>query len=508
MVLIGCLGTADEDGDGWPADQDCDDSDPSLGAAAIWYADADQDGVGGDVSVAACEQPDLFVAETGDCDDTEPAAAPGLSEVCGDGIDNDCVDGDVDCVRLDGVISVADAWVEVQGEVTGETCGRAVATGRDGAWFSCTRGAEGAGRVAWLDADEPAGVRAVSDGVVLDSVGDGGQAGRDLAVGDADGDGIEDLLAGAYGIATAALHLGPHDFGGALADGHGLVVGAEGAETGRGVLLLDLDLDGVDDVLVGQPLGPGDVAVFWGPLAGEQDVVDADVWLAGDVDDAAAGTALASAGDADGDGLVDLLVGASLDSTGANQAGSASLVLSPPVSGSLADASARWNGTSSFHKVGFAVAGGDLDRDGYSDVVLGAYGDGLVGYYGGAVYIDLGPHEGTRDVVESDWTILPSSDAWFVGCSVDVADLDGNGWLDVVIGGFGHAEYTGAAWVVYGPVTGGTAVLNADAQLEGLTPEDAAGFAAEAMGAGVLVGAYEADGTQAETGAVYWMLPE
>ncbi len=508
LLMAACGGAVDADGDGVTSEQDCDDTDPALGEAVRWYADADGDGVGGDVSITACAQPANFVAETGDCDDTEPKAAPGRDEVCGDGLDNDCLGGDEDCARLDGVISVGEAWLELQGDVSGETCGRAVAAGEDGAWIGCTRGAENAGRVAWLSATEPAGTRSVSDGVVLESLGTGGQAGRDLAVGDADGDGVEDVLIGAYGIATVALHLGPHGASGLLTDGHALLTGAQDSEAGRGVLLHDLDHDGVDEVIVGQPAGPGHVALFWGPVQGNIAVEEADVWLAGQVDGAAAGTALASSGDADGDGLDDLLIGASRDSTGGTQAGSAALVLSPPTSISLADAQASWTGTDPYHAVGYALAGGDLDGDGYSDAVMGAYGDSLVGYYGGAVYVALGPHRGDHDIDTSDWSVLPSADSWFVGISVDVADLDGNGSLDLIIGGQGHSDYAGAAWVLYGPLTGGVAVLNADAQLEGLTPEDSAGFAVAGFGAGVLIGAYEADGTTSETGAAYWMLPE
>ncbi len=498
----------DADEDGITEDLDCDDADPDIGLPLTWYVDADGDGWGGETTTESCAEPSDFVAVSGDCDDTAPTVFPEAPELCEDGLDNDCSGGDETCHRLTGNLSVAGAWLEIQGEVTGESCGRAVATGADGAWLSCTRGADNAGRVAWIPLDTPPGVRTVSQGVVLAGEGDDGQAGRDLAVGDANGDGVEDVLVGAYGIATAALHLGPHVTSGLLAAGHALVVGADGDETGRGVLLLDLDLDGVDEVVVGQPAGAGEIGVYWGPVNGELEFQEADAWIVGEAEDAAAGTALASAGDADGDGLADLLIGASRDSTAHTHGGSVSLVLGPPSDGSLSDAHARWNGTDAYHNVGSAIASGDLDGDGNSDAVLGAHGDGLIGYYGGAVYVDLGPTTGIQDITESDWSLLPSDGAWFLGISVHTADLDGNGDLDLVVGGHGHRDYAGATWVIYGPITGGVAVLNADAQLQGLDAEDGAGFAAEAYGDGVFLGAYQADGAAPESGAVYWMRPE
>ena len=75
-------------------DNDCDDDidEDDATDAATWYADGDEDGYGvDDDTVTACDQPEGYAAEGGDCDDEEEDAFPGNTEVCDD-IDNDCDD--------------------------------------------------------------------------------------------------------------------------------------------------------------------------------------------------------------------------------------------------------------------------------------------------------------------------------------------------------------------------------------------------------------------------------
>ncbi len=60
-----------------------------------WFADVDNDGFGTDITTTTtCERPAGFVAQSGDCDDENPARNPGLAEIC-DRSDNNC-NGQID----------------------------------------------------------------------------------------------------------------------------------------------------------------------------------------------------------------------------------------------------------------------------------------------------------------------------------------------------------------------------------------------------------------------------
>jgi len=94
---------SDHDGYGYgndcSSDGDCDDSDASVYQYLNGYVDSDGDGYGaGSVVQQVCSGSSLpsgYVTQGGDCDDSSSSINPGASEVCGDGIDNDC-DGSVD----------------------------------------------------------------------------------------------------------------------------------------------------------------------------------------------------------------------------------------------------------------------------------------------------------------------------------------------------------------------------------------------------------------------------
>jgi len=138
----GSTGYADLDGDGTPACDDCDDTDPGVNPYAaeicndgvddncdgtadeagavgeqIWFADTDGD-LHGDpaVQVVACSQPEGFVDNSSDCDDSTSEANPSGVEIC-DGIDNDC-DGEVDGPDPIGGMTV---YVDADGDGAGSS---------------------------------------------------------------------------------------------------------------------------------------------------------------------------------------------------------------------------------------------------------------------------------------------------------------------------------------------------------------------------------------------------
>ncbi len=125
----------DGDGDGYTSDEDCDDRNAMVnpGAqeicndkdddcdgevneslpASVYYQDEDHDGYGNpDVSMTDCTgQPDGYVSDNTDCDDTDDEINPEAREIR-DGHDNDC-DGEVDEVRSVHSFTASDETVIV-----------------------------------------------------------------------------------------------------------------------------------------------------------------------------------------------------------------------------------------------------------------------------------------------------------------------------------------------------------------------------------------------------------
>ena len=234
------------------------------------------------------------------------------------------------------------------------------------------------------------------------------------AAGDVDGDGLGDIIIGARSNDDAGgdagmtyiflgASFGSEQFVGA-ADADYRIAGAYGSDwsgdsvAGGG----DIDGDGLSDVLIGAPQNPdggvraGAVYVVFGSRLGDEQnldlYLDADHQLLGENDNDYAGQTVANAGDVDGDGLDDIVLGSqNLRHADRTQTGGVYVFLArdlgDEVAISLSEADQKILGEEDSDYAGTAVSGGgDFNGDGLDDVIVGAYG----GESGGMTYLLFG----------------------------------------------------------------------------------------------------------------------
>lgn len=231
----------------------------------------------------------------------------------------------------------------------------------------------------------------------------------------------------------------------------------------------DINGDGYSDIMVGAPSyhanDAGRVFFYYGSVTGLGTTFN--VTLDGPNQSLAEfGTSVAPAGDVNGDGYSDIIIGAQyFDGVGFNDEGGAFTYhgsadgLSPVPNSTPDDADQTSAG------LGIAVAGaGDVNGDGYSDVIVGAYlfdngvgdeGKALV-YHGSATGLPATPNSSPN-----------GSNQFFSYFGVSVAgagDVNADGYSDVVIGANkyddGGNTDEGAAFVYYGSPTGLGATYN------------------------------------------------
>ncbi len=526
-------------------DNDCDGDVDEDGAFDVvpWYEDVDGDGYGDPaVSEDHCEAPTGFVADDTDCDDDESAVNPGEAEICGDTLDNDC-SGDTNSCRLSGRYSTSDADAHWIGESSDYYAGYSVDllddVDGDGLGdlligsFGHDDGGSYAG-AAHVVFGPTTGTHNLSGAdVQLTGENSSDYAGYSVAwAGDVDGDGYGDLLVGAEynddytsNAGAGYLVLGPPssmDLSSAATQFYGesssYYLGAASAGVG------DTNGDGYDDVIFGSYCANlngshSGGAYFWeGPSSSShQYYYDADARFIAEASSDYAGWSVAGGGDVDGDGNDDILIGAIYNDEGNSDAGAAYLVYGGSASGDeyLSSADAKLLGDNSSDYAGRAVALGDINDDDVPDLIVTADHNDEGGTNSGSVYIVFGPASGAIDLRSADVQIIGESSYDYVGSSVSVGDVDGDGADDLFIGatGVSNGSSQGSAYLLHGPLSGRIDLFDTDAEITCSSSSDycgqsvAAGVDVDGDGIGdMLIGAPYDDETYSTSGSAFLFL--
>ena len=431
-VLDPCNGV-DDDGDG-VVDE---------GTALAYFPDGDGDSFGAGAAVVACSAPSGFVSNAGDCDDAESTSWPAALEACGDGIDQDCDGADTPC-WIPGAVGPSDAVAALHGPQAEAHVG-ADLTAAD------------------LD----------GDGAFELIVASAAREGRVVVVGSG--------AVGAVGISNvAAAWFATDDNGGEMK------LATVARDTGGAAVVMGFPSG------TGGGLGYGVVYVWDGPFTGESVPASATATLLGSATNGAAGGSVGAAGDLDGDGMSDLIVGGHSSTYAAT-----AYILPSTVTGvvALGDFTALVADETRTVAVA-AVPAGDVNGNGVADLWLAADGSDRAAEDGGAVYLVTGPVSGIVDVT-GEPAVLGSTFREMLGQAlVGAGDVDGDGYDDLLVGASPYASYEGRAWLISGAgfatgnevdvamasieSTGGTEVLGAAV---GLHDADGDGFADVVVGA-------------------------
>lgn len=339
-----------------------------------------------------------------------------------------------------------------------------------------------------------------------------GQASNDYSgfsvssAGDVNGDGLADVIVGAVFSDPAAGanagrsyvvfgKTGGGDVNLSAVDNGlgGFVINGQSGNDNAGFSVSsagDVNGDGLADVIVGArygtpaagPFAGRSYVVFGKTAVGDVNLSAVEIGVGGFVINGQAnadnsGISVSSAGDVNGDGLADVIVGAWRSNPAAGSDAGRSYVVFGKSDGANVDLSTIDNGVGGFvingqnpyDRSGFCVSSaGDVNGDGLADVIVGArYGDSAAGSEAGRSYVVFGKTNG----VDVDLSAVDNGTGGFVingqaagdlsGSSLSSAgDVNGDGLVDLIVGARtsdpAGASNGGRSYVIFSPISPAT----------------------------------------------------
>ena len=323
----------------------------------------------------------------------------------------------------------------------------------------------------------------------------------------------------------------------ALSDASFIGEAAEDSSGGDVSSAGDVNGDGYEDILIGawwNDEGGADAGqtylIFGEPTGWAMDIPlsSSDASFIGEAAGDLSGWSVSSAGDVNGDGYHDILISARTNDEGGSNAGQTYLIFGEPTGWSmdtpLSASDASFIGEAAGDYSGYCLSSaGDVNEDGYDDILVGAWGNDEGGYNTGQTYLVLGKPTG--------WamdTPLSASDASFIGEASDdrsgvsvssAGDVNGDGYDDILIGAIYNDEggdSTGQTYLIFGEPTGwamDTPLSSADASFIGEAAGDLSGDCLSSDGDvngdsydDILIGALWNDGGATDAGQSYLIL--
>ncbi len=365
---------------------------------------------------------------------------------------------------------------ELTGEITGDRAGYSMATGDlngdgyDDLLVGATgyHSSGGAVYITYGGEDLITDASLSSADTILSGI-NSAEVGSDLATGDLNGDGYDDAIIAAWQYTDNGNVVGSvyvvYGQSAALSSmqlsskqGTQIIGLVASAGFGSSVTAADLNNDGADELLIGAPQygdsDAGAVYLFYGTVGAE--LADATVSasstiLQGENTGDYLGSDVANAGDVNGDGYADVTIGASRSEEGRSRVWLVYGRAAEYSAGSIGDIAIRFNNEVDDDQVGSVGYGGDINNDGYDDMIAGAPQHHNGSYLtAGAAYVLPGKASSyANGTFSTAIHYYGAASNQQVGVQVAGGDTNGDGYSDLLIGTQPNNE-TGQAYLVYG----------------------------------------------------------